>query len=135
MVSVTVELRSVDGTQAGLGFGGGHTLVVDRPQGKAGGQALGFNGAQLLGLALGGCFFNDLQYVSAEMGLELGRIAVSVLVDLESDLRRTKAMTMMVVCETLDGSDPQRVIDEAKARCMVSNTLQKGIHVAIETVA
>jgi organic hydroperoxide reductase OsmC/OhrA len=134
MVSVTVELRNVEDTQAALGWAGGHTLVVDRPPGRAGGQGLGFNGAQLLGLAIGGCFCNDLHYVAAEMGVGLGKISISVRVDLESDLSFTKAATMTVSCETLDGSDPQPVIDQAKARCMVSNSLKRGIPVAIEAV-
>ena len=61
MGSAIVELRNVEGTQAGLGWAGAHRLVADRPQGKAGGLGLGFNGAQLLGLAIGGCFCNDLR--------------------------------------------------------------------------
>ena len=31
--------------------------------------ALGFNGAELLGLTIGGCFCNDLRYVAHAMGL------------------------------------------------------------------
>ena len=38
---------------------------------------------QLLGLAIGGCFCNDLQYVAHEMGVYLTSIAVDVTVDLE----------------------------------------------------
>ena len=59
MVAVTVELRNVQGTEAAMGWAGGHTIAVDRPDGKAGGQGLGFNGAQLPALAIGGCFCND----------------------------------------------------------------------------
>ena len=54
MVSMTVELRNVEGTEAAMGWAGGHTIVVDRPPGKAGGRGLGFNGAELLALAIGG---------------------------------------------------------------------------------
>ncbi|AYG59871.1 OsmC family protein [Rhizobium jaguaris] len=135
MVSVTVELRNVEGTRAALGWAGGHTIVVDRPQGRAGGQGLGFNGAQLLGLAIGGCFCNDLHFVAAEMGVELTKISISVRVELESDLSFTKAATVTVSCETSDGSDPQPVIAEAKARCMVHNSLRRGVPVTVEAVA
>ncbi len=61
MVSAIVELRNVEGTQAALGWAGAHAIVADRLQGKAGGLGLGFNGAQLLGLAMGGCFCNDVR--------------------------------------------------------------------------
>jgi organic hydroperoxide reductase OsmC/OhrA len=135
MVSVIVELRNVEDTQAAMGWAGGHTVVVDRPQGRAGGQGLGFNGAQLLGLAVGGCFCNDLHYVAADMGIGLGKISISVHVELEDDLSFAKAATMTVSCETLDGSDPQLVIDRAKARCMVGNSLTRGVPVSIEAAA
>ena len=133
MVSMTVELRNVEGTEAAMGWAGGHTIVADRPTGKAGGLGLGFNGAQLLALALGGCFCNDLRYVAHEMGVGLGRIAVSVTVELEGDPLIAAALTMAVSCETTDGSDPQRVIESAKTTCMVSNSLRQGVPVTVRT--
>ncbi|HXX07037.1 MAG TPA: hypothetical protein VEJ43_03070 [Pseudolabrys sp.] len=52
---MSVRLRSIPDTQAAVGWADGHTIVIDRPDGKAGGIGLGFNGGQLLGLAVGGC--------------------------------------------------------------------------------
>lgn len=131
MVSMTVELRSVDGTEAALGWAGGSTLVVDRPEGRAGGRGLGFNGGQLLALAIGGCFCNDLRYCAHEMGVSLGGIAVVVTLELEgSPLLATQA-TMAVSCETRDGSDPGEVIARAAADSTVSNSLARGFPVAI----
>ena len=133
MVSMTVELRNVEGTEAALGWAGGHTIVADRPEGRAGGMGLGFNGAQLLALAIGGCFCNDLRYVAHGMGVRLGKIAVSVTVEMEGDPLLTTGATMSVSCEMLDGSDPQAVIDRARASCMVSNSLARGIPVTIRS--
>ena len=76
MTTMTVRLRSVPETQACLGWAGAHSVVVDRPAGKAGGQGLGFNGGQLLALAIGGCFCNDLHYVAHAMGIELVSVAL-----------------------------------------------------------
>jgi organic hydroperoxide reductase OsmC/OhrA len=135
MVSTTVELRNVEGTEATMGWAGGHTIVVDRPEGKAGGQGLGFNGAQLLALAIGGCFCNDLRYVAHEMNVRLGKIAVSVKVHLEGDPLITTAAAMEVRCETLDGSDAEVVIERAKSTCMVSNSLKQGIPITIQMAA
>ncbi|WP_102958892.1 OsmC family protein [Mangrovicella endophytica] len=131
MVAATVELRNVEGTQAALGWAGGHTIVVDRPLGKAGGLGLGFNGAQLLALAIGGCFCNDLRYTAEAAGVGLGRIAISVTVELEGEPLLATGATMTVSCETLDGSDPAAIIEAAKATCMVSNSLRAGVPVAI----
>lgn len=135
MLAMTVQLRNVAGTEAAMGWAGSHTIVVDRPDGTAGGKGLGFNGAQLLALALGGCFCNDLRYAAHEMEVRLGRIAVDVTVELEGEPLITTSAKMTVTCETEDGSDPQAVIDKAKAGCMVSNSLQRGVPVSIERAA
>jgi len=74
----TVEIRNVAGTQAAMGWADAHTVVIDRPEGRAGGMGLGFNGAQLLGLTIGGCFANDLRYVAADLGVAVGDISISV---------------------------------------------------------
>ena len=98
MVSMTVELRNVEGTEAAMGWAGGHTIVVDRPPGKAGGRGLGFNGAELLALAIGGCFCNDLRYVANDMGVGLGKIAVSVTVEMAGNPLLTTGARMAVSC-------------------------------------
>ncbi len=134
MVTMTVELRNVEGTEAAMGWAGGHTIVVDRPEGRAGGRGLGFNGAQLLALAIGGCFCNDLRYVADEMRIKLGSISVSVTVELEGDPIIATAATMYVSCTALDGSDPLRVIEKAKRSCMVSNSISRGVPVSIQAV-
>lgn len=132
MAAVTVELRNVEGTQAALGWAGGHTMVVDRPEGRAGGMGLGFNGAQLLALSLGGCFCNDLRYAAEELGVAVGSIEISVALELEGKPLLATTATLTVRCQMRDGSDPQSVIERAKAICMVANSLRRGLPVAIE---
>jgi organic hydroperoxide reductase OsmC/OhrA len=72
-----VETVSLDGRATALGWSGGTTLVIDRPNG-AGGRGLGFNGGQLLDLAVAGCISNDLFREAAKRGLGLTRVAVRV---------------------------------------------------------
>lgn len=133
MVSMTVELRNIEGTEAATGWAGGHTIVVDRPEGKAGGKGLGFNGGQLLALAIGGCFCNDLRYVAHDMGVALGKIAVNVTLELEGKPLLATSATMAVSCETLDGSDPQTIIDRAETISTVANSLRKGFAVTVQS--
>lgn len=135
MVSMTVELRNIEDTQAAMGWAGGHTIIVDRPEGKAGGMGLGFNGGQLLALAIGGCFCNDLRYVAEEMGARLGKIAVTVTLTLEGQPLLATTATMVVACQTLDGADPAQIIARAGAISTVSNSLRQGVPVSIETHA
>lgn len=130
-MNVNVQLRSIPGTEAAVGWAGGHTIVADRPEGKAGGRGLGFNGAQLLALALGGCFCNDLRYVAEELGIKLGDISVEVSLELAGTPLVATSASMLVDCSTLDGSDPVAVVENAKSSCMVSNTLTQGVPVTI----
>jgi len=131
MASTTVDLRNVPGTQAAMGWAGGHTIVVDRPEGRAGGMGLGFNGAQMLALALGGCFCNDLRYVAAELGVELGSIEVKVTLELEGEPLLATSAVMTVVCKTTAGKDATEVVQQAQRSCMVSNSLRQGMPVEI----
>jgi organic hydroperoxide reductase OsmC/OhrA len=135
MSSVTVELRNIAGTEAALGWAGAHTIVVDRPEGRAGGLGLGFNGAQLLALTIGGCFCNDLRYVAHASGITLGTIAVSVTVQLEGDPILATGATMLVSCETLDGSSAESLIEKARGSCMATNSLRRGIPVDVRSAA
>jgi putative redox protein len=71
-----VEVRNVDGAVTALGAAGPHTLVVDSPA-DAGGGGRGFNGGQLLHLAVAGCVSNDLFREAAKRGIELTRVVVT----------------------------------------------------------
>jgi organic hydroperoxide reductase OsmC/OhrA len=135
MPSTTVELRNIAGTEAAVGWAGAHTVVVDRPDGKAGGRGLGFNGAQLLALTIGGCFCNDLRYVAHATGVELGSISVSVTAELDGDPILATSATMVVSCETLDGSSADSIIEKAKVSCMATNSLRRGLPIAVRTVS
>lgn len=132
MNSMTVELRNIAGTEAAVGWAGGHTIVVDRPDGRAGGKGLGFNGGQLLALAIGGCFCNDLRYVAHEIGVELGGIAVSVTLELDGAPLLATAALMRVACETLDGSDPAELVARAQTISTVANSLRRGVPVSVD---
>jgi organic hydroperoxide reductase OsmC/OhrA len=131
MAQMTVELRNIAGTEAALGWAGAHTLVVDRPGGKAGGQGLGFNGGQLLALAIGGCFCNDLRYVAHARGIALSGIAVTVTLDLAGEPLLATGATMRVECELPDGGDAQALIAEAERISTVSNSLKAGVPVRV----
>jgi putative redox protein len=81
---IEVETRTVTGRAAAIGSAGGHTLVVDRPAG-AGGAGLGFNGAELLYLAIAGCVSNDLFREARTLGIELTSVRVAVRGDFDGD--------------------------------------------------
>ncbi|MGA9002571.1 MAG: OsmC family protein [Pseudolabrys sp.] len=129
---MSVQLRSIPDTQAALGWAEGHTIVVDRPDGKAGGMGLGFNGGQLLGLAIGGCFCNDLHYVAHDMGIRLASIEVDVTVTFAGNPLIAKNATMRVAVMAADkGADVSGIIRRAQDVSAVSNSIKRGIPVQV----
>lgn len=132
MATMNIRLRSIPDTHAALGWAGGHTVVVDRAPGKAGGMGLGFNGGELLGLAIGGCLCNDLQYVAAGMGIEIASIEVDVEVSFSGvPLLATHAAVRVQVTATDSQADVDALIERATADSTVSNSIQRGVTVEV----
>ncbi|MFP9139126.1 OsmC family protein [Devosia sp. XGJD_8] len=131
MQTSTIEIRNVAGTEAALGWADGHTIVIDRPQGRAGGLGLGFNGAQLLGLTIGGCFANDLRYVAANAGLKIKDIGIEVEVTLQGEPLIATNAAMRVSVQMEDGSDAADLIRRTSEISMAMNSLNRGISVTL----
>ena len=128
MGSMTIEYRGLEGTGASLGRAGRHTVIADRPQGKAGGTGLGFNGGELLALSIGGCFCNDVHYTAHEMGLMVSRLRVAVTIDFDGDPLLASNAVVHVECELADGQSDE-MLKRARERCTVANSLRAGMNV------
>ncbi|HEX2526513.1 MAG TPA: OsmC family protein [Geminicoccus sp.] len=102
MPTMAVTLRSIPDTEACVGWAGPYSVVVDPPEGKAGGLGLGFNGGQLLALAIGGCFCNDLYYVAHAMEIRLPAVAVDVTVTFDGEPLLATAATVRISVEPVD---------------------------------
>lgn len=76
-MSFEVRTESLGGTATALGWARGHTVVIDRPA-DGGGQDLGFNGGELLHLAVAGCVSNDLFREARALGIWITRVAITV---------------------------------------------------------
>ena len=132
MGRTTIEYRTLAGTRASVGRAGTHSVIADRPEGKAGGMGLGFNGGELLALAIGGCFCNDMQALADEMGVAIADLRISVDVDFAGVPSRASGARMRVECTLSDGSDPTALIERAKAVTTIGNSLTAGVPVSIE---
>jgi organic hydroperoxide reductase OsmC/OhrA len=131
MGTTTIEYRTLPGTRATVGRAGNHSVVADRPEGIAGGMGLGFNGGELLALAIGGCFSNDMQALADEMGVSIADLRITVDIDFAGKPSRATAARMEVECSLADGSDPSALIERAKAITTIGNSLRAGIPVDI----
>lgn len=131
MGSTTIEYRLLPGTAACVGRSGGHAVIADRPEGTAKGMGLGFNGGELLALAIGGCFCNDMQAISGEMGLAIVDLRVTVSVDFAGAPSRATGAEMIVECVLEEEADPAELIGRAKALTTIGNSVREGFPLAI----
>jgi uncharacterized OsmC-like protein len=83
-LTTEVETRNVHGQVTAIGSADSSTLVVDRPV-EAGGGGTGFNGGQLLYLAVAGCISNDLFREAMRIGIRLDNVVVRVSGDFSGD--------------------------------------------------
>ena len=94
-------------------------------------MGLGFNGGELLALAIGGCFCNDMQAIADEMGAVIEDLHVVVEIDFEGTPTRASSARMSVDCRLEGGSDPSALVERAKAVTTIGNSLRDGIPVEI----
>ena len=136
MVAMRVRLRSVPGTGAAIGWAGAHTVLIDRPEGRAGGTGLGFNGGEMLALAIGGCLCNDLRYVAEKRGIAIASLAVDVTLTLAGEpLVATEADVAIAVSATDEAADMDDLIAAAVAVSTVSNSVRRGMIVRTKRTA
>lgn len=132
MADFTVTLRTIPDTRAAIGRAGHHTIVIDRPEGRAGGMGLGFNGGQLLAIAVGGCLCNDLQYAAEKQGIAIRSLAVEVTVVMVGEPLIAERSEVKVKISAEDpAADVDALIKAATAGSAVANSLIRGVPVRI----
>ena len=101
---MTVHVRSAHEGSFSVGWSGQHSLVVDRGPGD-GGQGMGFSGGQLLLLALGACFANDVFREAANRDLDVLGVRVVVACEWEGDPPRAATVRYSTRVEADAGED------------------------------
>lgn len=130
-----VRTESLEGKVTAVGSAGPFTLIVDRPV-DAGGGGLGFNGGELLHLAVAGCVSNDLFREAARLGFSLTRVVVRV----EGDFAGDPAISSGIVYEVdIEGNasddeldDLVRLVDKVAE---IPNSLRQGTAVSLRRTA
>ena len=77
MAETKAHIRTIAGMQSALGWVGTQTLTIGRSQ-AAGGDGLGFRGGQVLALAVGACFYNNLYFLADERGIKVKSVELEV---------------------------------------------------------
>ena len=126
MKQMSVHVRSAHEGSFSVGWSGQHSLVIDRGPDDAG-QGVGFDGGQLLLLALGACYANDVFREAGKRGLEVLGVRVVVECDWGGDPVRAQNVRYSTRVEAEAPEDEileliQHVDDIAE----VHNTLRTG---------
>ena len=80
MATTTIEYRVLPGTRAAVGRADTHSVIADRPDGKAGGMGLGFNGGELIALAIGQATATDVAKGFSGVQIDTkGRVVVNAM--------------------------------------------------------
>ena len=120
-----------DGRVTAVGSAVPFSVIVDRSA-EAGGGGLGFNGGQLLNLAVAGCISNDLFREAAARGLAVRRVVVRV----RSDYVGSPAVSTPIEYDVeIEADAPARAIEElvfhVDAIAEIPNSLRRGTEVRL----
>ncbi len=130
-----VELRNVDGAITALGTAGPHTVVVDAAV-DAGGGGHGFNGSQLLHLAVAGCISNDLFREASCRGVRLTRVVVKVDGDYSGRPAVSTGISYAVEVEgRADKEELRSLIDHVDAIAEIPNSIRQGTEVRLHNAS
>jgi uncharacterized OsmC-like protein len=132
-MTIEVRTRSLPGSVTAVGSAESFTVVVDRPA-DAGGGGLGFNGGQLLYLAVAGCVSNDLYREAQAAGIALTRVEVTV----RGDFAGSPAVSTDITYDVdLEGDAPperlRELVAHVDAIAEIPNSLRQGTSVRLRT--
>ena len=127
----TVEIRNVAGSSLAVGSSRARTVTIDRAK-EAGGLGLGFNGGELLLLAVGGCYSNDFFREADKRGIAVKNLRVIVTAEWAGDPVCAQNLSFAVEVEAdaseLEISDLIRHTDRVAE---IPNSLRLGTEVKL----
>ena len=129
MAQTTVHVRTVHDANFSVGWAGKHSLTIDRPEQEAG-SGFGFSGADLLLLAIGACYANDLQCEAEKRGIELHGLRVVCDCDWGGEPLRAQNIRLGVRIEAqAEEDDILELAESIEQRGRVHNTLRLGVEI------
>ncbi|MGA8313525.1 MAG: OsmC family protein [Terriglobales bacterium] len=131
MPQTSVEIRTVAGTSLAVGSSGPRTVTIDRAK-EAGGLGLGFNGGELLLLAIGGCYSNDIYREAAKRGLRVQNVEVKVTADWAGEPVRAQNICFSVNVEAeATAQEILNLIHHSDSVAEIPNSLRLGTAVRL----
>jgi putative redox protein len=131
MAQTSVRVRTVQDACVAVGWTGHRTLTIDRSE-EAGGMGLGFNGGELLLLAIGGCYCNDIFREAAKRGMVIKSVQVDVEADWGGEPVRAQNVTLATRIEA-EASEKEilELIEYTDRIAEIPNSLRLGTPVML----
>jgi putative redox protein len=131
MAQTSVRVRTVQDSCVAVGWTGHRTLTIDRTE-EAGGMGLGFNGGELLLLAIGGCYCNDIFREAARRGMVIKSVQVDVEADWAGEPVRAQDVTFATRIEA-EASEEEilELIEYTDRIAEIPNSLRLGTPVTL----
>jgi putative redox protein len=131
MAQTSIRIRTVQDACVAVGWAGQRTLTVDRSE-QAGGMGLGFNGGELMMLAIGGCYCNDVFREAAKLGMVIKNVQVDVQADWGGDPVRAQNVTYSARIEAeASEADILALIKQTDRVAEIPNSLRLGTPVML----
>jgi uncharacterized OsmC-like protein len=127
----TVEIRTVSGSSLAVGSSGPRSVTIDRTK-ESGGLGLGFSGGELLLLAIGACYSNDVFREAAKRNISVTSVQVQVHAEWAGDPVRAQNVSFDVSVEA-DGSEAEisELIQHTDPVAEIPNSLRFGTEVKL----
>jgi organic hydroperoxide reductase OsmC/OhrA len=134
VVQTNIQIQTIENNSLAIGWAGHRTLTVDRPEAD-GGRGLGFNGGELLLLAVGACYCNDLFREAAIRTITIKQVQIEVQGEWGGTpaVARQIEVSVMVEAETTQ-SEILELIHQTDQLAEVPNSLRLGIPVKLGLV-
>lgn len=134
MTKLRTHLRTLDGASAALAWSGARAVPVDRSS-DAGGLGVGFNGGELLFLAIAACYCNDLYREAAREGVPVQGVSLEVEGEFGGDPVVAMDVRLHVdVTSTAPEEDVRRLVEHTDRVAEIPNSLRLGTQVALGSV-
>lgn len=131
MTQTSAHIRTVSGASMAVGWAGHHTLTIDRSE-QAGGTGLGYSGGELLLLAIGACYCNDLFREAAQRAIVVQSVHVDVRCEWNGEPLRAQDVTVaVVVVAEASEADILALIHHTNQIAEVPNSLRLGTAVTL----
>jgi putative redox protein len=131
MAQTVVRISTLHNAPTAVGWAGSRTLTIDRPV-EAGGMGLGYSGGELLLLALGACYTNDIFREAAKQGIDVRSVAVEIQGDWGGDPIRAQNKTYSVTVEArAPNAEIQELIAHTDRVAEIHNSLRIGTDVTL----